>query len=491
MEIYQSIAQAILAHSANHPERAALIDQNQQMSYAQLGRCIQGCGEWLAKECALLPGERVVLIAEQTVPYAAATFAVQLAGGVIVPLEKNCAKSRVEEIVKAVGARLIVANTDDEYRVPFVSLNRWIHEGAEVDSNYGGAEVKSDDLSKIMFTTGTTGKSKGVMITNSVQTAVAQNLIDALHYQADDVSVIPLPLNHGYGNKRLYTAMYAGVTAVLSNGVLFAKQFVDLVCLSHGTMMHIVPAHFQLLSSFAEKDLTLLASQIRLLEFGATALPGSVMKMAFAKLPNTKLYLSYGCTEAAAVSMAQLQPSEPTNFLGTAMKNSKIFTVDKNGNSYYATKENPGRIVDGGKTVMAGYWDEPELTAKVLRNGHVYTSDLGYYDEWGRLCFLGRMGDVINAGGIKISPAEIEDVALKHPLVEECACVSAEDPVLGNIPVLYVVAKNEEFFVRELFDFMRENSEPRLVPKKILTIEKLPRTGNGKIDRKKLRGMYP
>ena len=138
---------------------------------------------------------------------------------------------------------------------------------------------------------------------------------------------------------------------------------------------------------------------------------------------------------------------------------------------------------------MKGYHREPEITAQVLdENGIVYTNDLGYPGEDGLVYLIGRQGDVINMGGIKIAPTEIEEVAMRHPMVEDCACIPVEDPITGEAPKMFVqVAPGEEFDPVALSRYLLEKLEALKVPKQYEVIEKIPRTFNGKIIRRELK----
>ena len=137
---------------------------------------------------------------------------------------------------------------------------------------------------------------------------------------------------------------------------------------------------------------------------------------------------------------------------------------------------------------MQGYYHAPELTASVLQDGVVYTQDIGYIDEEGFVYVLGRSGDVINIGGLKIAPVEVENVVLRYPAVTDCACFAAEDRMGGMIPKLNVVLKpGQTLDQADLRAFMARHLEAFKIPKTIQVVDELPRTFNGKLDRKKLK----
>ena len=162
--------------------------------------------------------------------------------------------------------------------------------------------------------------------------------------------------------------------------------------------------------------------------------------------------------------------------------------MDDNGKVITATKDKPGCLFFEGPMTMAGYWKEPELTQKVLQDGKIFTNDIGYRGEDGYIYLLGRKDEVINSGGNKIAPVEVEETMLRCEKIEDCACIPVWDPVAGQIPKLYVVMKSgEELCQEELIRFLSERLEFFKIPKKIEQLDKLPRAYNGKLLRKELR----
>lgn len=151
-----------------------------------------------------------------------------------------------------------------------------------------------------------------------------------------------------------------------------------------------------------------------------------------------------------------------------------------------ATADNPGIIAIRSNTVTAGYWNEPELTANTIKDGVIYMTDLGYIDN-GYLYLVGRRDDVINVGGLKIAPTEVEDVALRHPMVDECVCIPFEDRMAGRVVKMLVKVNNGyELDTAELSAYLLEKLEAYKVPKYIVAVDEIPRTFNGKIDRKRI-----
>jgi acyl-coenzyme A synthetase/AMP-(fatty) acid ligase len=168
----------------------------------------------------------------------------------------------------------------------------------------------------------------------------------------------------------------------------------------------------------------------------------------------------------------------------------ELFIVDENYQPVHATEQKPGIIAIRSNTVTAGYWNEPELTARTIQNGVIYMTDLGYIDEDGYLYLVGRRDDVINVGGLKVAPTEVEDMAQRFEKVDECACVPYEDKIFGRCLRMFVVMRpGYDFDAAEISDYLGTKLEAYKVPKYIERIDEIPKTYNGKIDRKRLIAM--
>ena len=173
--------------------------------------------------------------------------------------------------------------------------------------------------------------------------------------------------------------------------------------------------------------------------------------------------------------------------VGKANPGVDIFIVDEEYKPIHATKNNPGIIAIRSNTVTAGYWNEPELTAQTIQNGIIYMTDLGYIDDEGFLYLVGRRDDVINIGGLKVAPTEVEDIALRFNKITDCACVPYDDKVYGRVLKMFVVMKKGEIFdVEEIVSYLESKLEAYKLPKYVECISEIPKTYNGKIDRKKL-----
>lgn len=174
--------------------------------------------------------------------------------------------------------------------------------------------------------------------------------------------------------------------------------------------------------------------------------------------------------------------------VGKPNKNANIFIVNDDHEIIQSSSENQGLIAISGAMTMNEYYNEPELTKEVLKDGVVYTNDMGYIDENGFVYMLGRRGDVISIGGLKISPTEVENVVLRYPGITECACFAVEDRMGGCVPKLNIVEeKGANVDAAELKKYLAGYLEAFKIPKMVAKVEEIPKTANGKINRKVLK----
>ena len=198
------------------------------------------------------------------------------------------------------------------------------------------------------------------------------------------------------------------------------------------------------------------------------------MEKLCALLPNSRLYNTYASTETGIIATHNYNSDVcVAGCLGKAMKHSKFFITDE------------GSVACSGDTLMSGYIGDSEMTACVMRNGVIYTADCGRIDECGRLHLTGRADDIINVGGFKVSPSEVEDAAMAFDGIADCICIAAQHPVLGTVTkLLYVAPDGCEIDLKALASFLKSKLEAYKVPMFYSREEKIQRTYNGKLNRK-------
>ena len=347
-----------------------------------------------------------------------------------------------------------------------------------------------DDSADILFTTGTTGASKGVELSHKALVATAENLIYGCKYKEDTVIIVPGPLNHANAIRKLFTTFVNGSSIYLLNGMTNVKAFFQALDSCEGTVACCLPpAAVRTIFQLTKDRLGLYKDKIDFIESATAPLPEADKQRLCELLPNTRLYNNYGSSEAASVCMYNYNAyRDKDSCVGKPMPNGKIIIVDDEHREIQSSRENPGLLACVGDVNMKGYVNEPALTGEVLENGIVYTSDLGYIDEEGFVYVLGRKGDVINVGGLKVAPSEVESAALAYPGIADCICISVKDRITENALKLLVVTQDGcELNTKQFATFLSKNLEPYKIPRFIETVEKVERTYNGKLNRKYYR----
>ena len=225
---------------------------------------------------------------------------------------------------------------------------------------------------------------------------------------------------------------------------------------------------------FSYQKLCSLADRIDFIETGAAPITHEDMKMLAEALPKSRLYNTLGGTEIGCVSTYDFNDGKyMEGCIGRPLKNCTLDILED------------GSIVVSGRTIMSGYVNDPELTAQVMKDGRIYGSDLGYYDEDGLIHLKGRRGDIINVGGFKVNPVDVENAALSFKGISDCICVAAKHPVIGTVPKLLYVAENGvELDKKMLIAHLRQILEAHKIPVYFEAVDKIQRTFNGKLDRK-------
>ena len=335
-----------------------------------------------------------------------------------------------------------------------------------------------------LYTTGTTGKSKGVVISQKAVISNSENLIAGQGFTHDLVFVIAGSMEHLGCWSKIFPVLMLGATIyIIEDGMKdidgFFKAFdlpLEKYSLPANTKFatFLVPSNIRILLQFASDRLEALADRMDFLETGAAPMPHSDMLTLCKILPNTRLYNTYASTETGIIATYDFQQGECVEgCLGKAMKNS----------SFYISPE--GTIVCQGKTLMSGYVGNPQLTAKVLHDNRLFTTDKATVDAYGQLHLQGRSDDVINTGGFKVNPLEVENVAMQIPAIADCVCIPAQHPVMGVVlKLLVVLAPDAQFNKRAIAQQLAQQLESYKVPLIYEQVTTIHRTYNGKINRR-------
>ena len=485
-----SVIESVARFAEKTPDKIAVISEQKRITYKELFRCASGYAKFL-KASGLKKGGVVVLKANQTVDYAVQYLGIHYAGGVVTSLEKTISDNGVIEVAKKVGAQAIISDNTlteelcDALVIPSGDVFTFAEEYA--DSEIALAFPDLEDSADILFTTGTTGSSKGVELSHRALAATAENLIYGCGYKEDTTVIVPGPLNHANAIRKLFTTFINGSTIYLLNGMTNLKAFYTALDSIKGTIACCLPpAAIRTIFSLTKDRLGNYGDRIDFIESATSPLPETDKARLCELLPKTRLYNNYGSSESASVCMYNYNEyRSKANCVGKAMPNSKIIIVDDDHNEIRSDKDHIGLVACIGDVNMKGYVNEPELTAEVLQNGVVYTSDIGYIDDEGFVYVIGRKGDVINVGGLKVAPTEVESAALGFEGIADCICISVEDRITANaLKLLVVMEDGYELDPKKLSAHIGKHLEAFKIPRFYEAVDKVARTYNGKLDRK-------
>lgn len=484
--MFGSVVEAIAYYGQHQGDKIAVVTDSTQINYEELWNKIQQYAAILSKQ-GVYCGDKIILAVDYTDRFVAAYFAIHWLGAVSIVVEKNASLSSISHLVQSLSPRVIILNQAEEgiktYEM-FDVVTRGIERG----------KVTPDSLADILFTTGTTGTPKGVMLSHQNEVAGALNVISGGRMVQEDRNLLTMPLHHAFGLTTLRAVLYKGSTAILQDGVASLKKMNDNIQKKRCNCVYMVPSALRVLYFQTRQRLDLLLGTVEKIEFCTAPLDKKMRQVLSEQLKDVRLYNSYGATESARTVYMRLdQNTEKINAIGKAVENVSICIVDDERKVINSSKQNFGHLAIRGDMNMIGYYDDPLTTKQVLENGIFYSEDLGYMDEDGYLYLVGRNNDVINTGGEKVSPLEIENAALEYDGVQECACIGVRDPkdVLEYVPILFIVKESDKnFSTSMLLQHLGKCLENYKVPYKVIEVEEIPKNHVGKIDRQSLKNSW-
>lgn len=496
-----TLVQRILELAQTKPEAVAVAFKKEQLTYGQLAERIQAIGTAL-KNMDIHKKDRVLFSAVSKPEMVAVYLGIQYAGAIAVFIDKNSTAQNAASVYEDAQASLFLTDKpmkeksgrDWGENCKVSSLKQlYALPAPEKFAEYEAPEP--EDMAELLFTTGTTGKPKGVILTYKAVYHILSNTIQGIGIREDERLLLPLPLNHSFALRVLRATLYQGAMVVLQNGFAFAKEVENNQAAFDCTAMVAVPASIEIMRGQMQDQFVPVMSRFRYIEVGAGSLTIAQRKRLTSELPHTTIYNTWGSSESGGalftnVTQVSSNP-EQIGAVGKPLPNVEVRVLDEEGKPIQSDKEHPGRMALKGDMQMTGYWNRPQLTAETLKDGWLLTSDMVYTDDDGYVYMLGRADDIINVGGEKVSPLEVENIACQYESVKECACIGVPDPkeVLGQVPVLYVAAGNG-FTENGLQAFLAEKMERYKLPQHYVLVEALPRNRMGKIDRKAIRSLW-
>jgi amino acid adenylation domain-containing protein len=494
------------------PAKVAIVAGGRRWTYGQIESAANRMAHAFLSQ-GIQRGDRVVIVLENCIEAVVSVFAVLKVGGVFSIINPTIKPDKLSFILQNCRARFLVVpargltryaacwsctpnlhtlivSSGEAETVPGKSVVTWesfLHA-------YGGLVDPPEkraidvDLAALIYTSGSTGRPKGVMLSHRNMVAASTSITTYLENASEDIVLSVLPLSFDYGLYQVLMAMQYGGTVILERSFAYPHAVLRRVVEEHATGLPLVPT---VLAMMLQMDLSKYDfSALRYVTNTGAALPQDHIRRIRELLPHVAIYSMYGLTECKRVSylppdQIDLRPGS----VGKAMPNTEAYVVDDTGDRLGAGEV--GELVVRGTNVMQGYWELPDETNQILRPGPVpgervlYTGDLFRTDEDGFLYFVGRKDDMLKSRGEKVSPRELEDTLCQHPAISEAVVLGLPDPVLGQaIKAVVAVREGCEVSEREVLRHCAQRLEDFMVPQSVEVRTRLPRTPNGKIDKR-------
>lgn len=496
----QPLLERLLAWTQHDPQRPAIIADERAVSYAEFVRAASRAAGWLRHQ-GVRPGDRVAWIGRNRIDFFELFVGAVGVGAVIVPLNWRLAPDELEQIIADARPRLLVGESEflpaASAATAAADTAMAVHPVADTAFDWGDTSidlpfraVESTDPLWLVYTSGTTGTPKGVVITHGNFLAMFDGLATAWRFVPGRVTYMPYPVFHGAGILWVFGPLLTGGTAILRRA--FDPADLAAACREHAvtnTMM--VPA---VLQRVLDADIALAdLSGLQTIVYGVSPITERVLERALEAFPHVEFVHAYGLTEATgAVTVmpwADHRPgTERMRSCGRAYDFVELRIVDPETGADLPPRS-VGEVWVRGDVVMPGYFNRPAETAAAIADGWLRTGDGGYLDEDGFLYLTDRIKDMIITGGENVYPAEVENVLFGHPCVREAAVFGAPDHAWGERVVAAVVASHP-VTADDLIAYTRDRLAHYKCPRTIEFVDELPRNPTGKVLRRQLRDPY-
>ena len=499
-----------------YPDKTAFIHEDRRLTFAELDARVNRLVHALTG-LGLEKGDRVAILAKNCIPFMEVYGGSEKGGLVTVPLNFRLSGPELARIIHDSGTKALVVSQEylsavESIRNDVPTVEHFICLDGQVDGMHSyeallanqpvtepRVTLTPDDLAYIMYTSGTTGRPKGAMLTHRGQLADSQSMLMELSLRPSDRHLAVMPLFHVGGRAVPLTHFYRGCTTVISSG-FDPVQALSLIERHGLTTIQVVPTMiaFMLDSPDLERFDT---SSLNMMFYASSPMPVELMRRAITKFGQIFVQ-GYGQTESGPLTtllgkedhVANGTPEQLRRLAscGRAVMNVAVGVVDADGQDVsLGEPADVGELVCRSELNMSGYWANPAATAEAIRDGWLYTGDMATVDEDGYLYIVDRKKDMLISGGENIYPREVEEVLYTHEAVLEAAVIGVPDPVWGEaVKALVVLKQRARASAEELIEHCKAHLASYKKPKSVEFRKELPKTPSGKILKRALREKY-
>jgi len=499
--LFNSFYSVLEHHAKRRMFKKFIFFENKSLSYLRFKAEVDKLS-YVLRSMGYGEGHKIAILLKNSPDFLISLLAIQRIGAIPIPINTFLTKEEIKNILEHSEARLLIAEgysceSGSIYLGPILWKN---NEGEYVINDYFKHEnIKPvdikykpslDDTAVILYTSGTTGKPKGVMLSYRNLISNVENIAFLGKVSSRDRFIVYLPMFHTFTlTASVLLPLYLGGSIVIVKSVFPFSNVLKQVLLKRVSIFLGVPEVYNALSKAKLPWYFKLFNRIRFFVSGGAPLPIETYERMKKQFPKTPLIEGYGLTECSpVVSINPPEKPKPMS-VGLPLPDYTVKIVDENFNELPVGEI--GEIVVRGDCVMKGYYKDKEETEKIIKDGWLLTGDLGKFDEEGYLYIVDRKKDLIISKGINIYPRDIEEVLNSHPNIEVSAVVGKKDKSHGEIPVAFVKLAEgvKNFTEKEIKRYLRDKIADYKIPKHIIIVEDFPRNATGKILKRKLKEM--
>ena len=509
----------LMVTNAIAPDREAIVFESNRLTYGDLNARSNRLANALTG-MGVQQGDRVALIEVNTNHCIETYFACAKLGAIYVPLNFRAKADELTYMIQDSGASVALAGGRYVSTVQgikseigavkhFISLDDKFDGWLDYEQLLASApdddlftEIDDSDMTILLFTAGTTGKPKGVMLLHQNFSEYVINNVTPAEPDVTEKNILTVPMYHIAGIQAVISSVYGGRTVVIQRQ-FDAEDWMRLVQEEQVDRAMMVPTMLKQLmddEKFQQYDL----SSLKVITYGAAPMPLAVIKRAIEAFPGCHFINAFGQTESAA-TITMLAPEDHViegtaeekekklkrlGSIGKPLADVEVRIMDEEGSLVGAGEV--GEIVARGARIMKGYWKQEEATSATIdKDGWLHTGDLGYQDEDDYIFLAGRAKDMIKRGGEMISPEEVENVILTHPKVEDCAVIGVPDETWGErVRAVLVLKPDETVDEEEIVELCRSRLASFKKPESVVITDEIPRNPMGKILKRVLRDQF-
>ena len=509
------LGEALEFSTQKYPDKTVVIYNGNKYNYRLLHEAAKNLAHYLVNS-GIKKGDRVAIFLNNSWQTIISIYGITISGGVFLIVNPQTKAEKLNYILNDCEAKMVISENEffDELSLALKgqeSVKHLVIRG-NIQTDIKKSVIYSDfeeiiqtndkkntlpriipnDLAALIYTSGSTGFPKGVMMTHQSMVFTSWSLIEYLRLTEEEKIMLILPLAFDYGLYQVFMSVTIGGTLIIEKSFNFPPAIFRQIELIKPTVFPGVPSIYAMMIAMHKKT-GITFECIQKITNTAAALPAEFLNDLKHIFPNALIFKMYGLTECKRVSY--LEPeliNQKPGSVGKAIPGTEVFLLSANGKPVDYGK--PGILHVRGPHIMAGYWNNKELSAKMLKPGSIpgerilCAQDLFKMDKDGFLYFLGRNDDIIKTRGEKVSPIEVENVIYNMEGVKEVVVLGVPDNILGESIIAFVSTYSEEQFdEKEIRRACMVKLEPFMVPQKIRFMSEMPKSSNGKIDKNKLK----